>query len=275
MFRLNAGTGFRVVNLFTEDHAALTGAREVVIVDELKPEKSYNVNINYLKKIYAESGNYYAFEASAWYTHFTNSIIPDYDTNPNQIIYANLNGRAVSKGVSLNADANLTNGLRIMTGVTFMDVNKTENHITTRQMLTERFTGTWTIGYDIPNTNFTIDYTGNVYGGMRLPTLGPLDPRRQYSKPFSIQNIQITYRGMQNFEFYGGVKNLLNWTVNKGNPFIIANAHDPFDKNVVFDPNGQAIPTPNNPYGLTFDPNYSYGPNQGIRGFVGVRYNLR
>jgi outer membrane receptor for ferrienterochelin and colicins len=36
----NAGTGFRVVNLFTEDHAALTGAREIIIANNLKPEQS-------------------------------------------------------------------------------------------------------------------------------------------------------------------------------------------------------------------------------------------
>ena len=35
IIRLNAGTGFRVVNLFTEEHAALTGARKVIIKDEL------------------------------------------------------------------------------------------------------------------------------------------------------------------------------------------------------------------------------------------------
>ncbi len=274
VFRINAGTGFRVVNLFTEDHAALTGAREVIIVDQLKPEKSYNINLNYLKKIYGDTGNYYSLEASAWYTHFTNSIIPDYDTNPNQIIYDNLKGKAVSKGISLNADATFTNGLKTMLGVTFMDVNKTENGNTTRQMLTEQFTGTWTISYDIPKTKISIDYTGNLYGGMRLPTLGPLDPRRSYSKPFSIQNIQVTYKGLKNLEFYGGVKNLLNWTVNKGNPFVIARSHDPFDRGVDFDTNGNAIPTPTNPYGLTFDPTYSYGTNQGIRGFVGLRYTL-
>src|SRR5690606_11253199 len=44
--RLNAGTGFRVVNLFTEDHAALTGAREVVIAEALRPERSYSVALN-------------------------------------------------------------------------------------------------------------------------------------------------------------------------------------------------------------------------------------
>lgn len=33
IFRVNAGTGFRVVNLFTEEHAALTGARDVIITE--------------------------------------------------------------------------------------------------------------------------------------------------------------------------------------------------------------------------------------------------
>ena len=78
----------------------------------------------------------------------------------------------------------------------------------------------------------------------------------------------------ENFELYGGVKNLLNWTPNEGNPFIIARANDPFDREVTFDPSGNVGPTPNNPYALTFDPSYVYGPNQGIRGFFGLRYML-
>ena len=50
IIRLNAGTGFRVVNLFTEEHAALTGSRDVIVTENLNPEKSFNVNLNYLKK---------------------------------------------------------------------------------------------------------------------------------------------------------------------------------------------------------------------------------
>ena len=110
---------------------------------------------------------------------------------------------------------------------------------------------------------------------MRLPLLGPLDPRRPYSPVFSIQNIQFTYKRFKAVEFYGGIKNLLNWTPNRGNPFIIAGSNDPFDKQVQFNGSGQVVPTPNNPYALTFDPNYVYGPNQGIRGFFGVRYTLK
>ena len=54
LLRLNAGTGFRVVNIFTEDHAALTGARDLVIEEDLAPEQSYNINLNFYKKSYTK-----------------------------------------------------------------------------------------------------------------------------------------------------------------------------------------------------------------------------
>jgi outer membrane receptor for ferrienterochelin and colicins len=274
IIRLNAGTGFRVVNLFTEEHAALTGAREVIIAEELKPERSVNINLNYLKKIYGNNGTFIGLDASAFYTYFNNVILPDYDTDPNLIIYRNLEGKSVSKGFSANVDLAFPSGLKVLLGATFMDVSNTKNGITQRQILTESFSGTWSVSYALRTINLSMDYTGNLYGPMRLPLLGDLDPRQEYSPIWSIQNIQFTYSGLKNFEFYGGIKNLLDWTPNNGNPFIIARANDPFDKNVEFDSSGRAIPTADNPYGLTFDPTYVYGPNQGIRGFIGMRYQL-
>jgi len=275
IIRLNAGTGFRVVNLFTEEHAALTGARDVVIKEELKPEQSYNVTLNYLKKLYTKNGMLFTFDTSAWYTYFTNAIIPDYDTNPNQIIYSNLDGYSTSKGISLSVDATFGSGISASIGATWQDVSQIKNGIQSQQILTESYSGVWSFSYKNYPTNLTLDYTGNLYGPMRLPLLGDLDPREEYSPVGSIQNIQLTYDGITNFEFYGGVKNILDWTPNQGNPFIIARADDPFDENVQFDPNGNVIPTPDNPYALTFDPSYVYGPNQGIRFFFGVRYKLR
>jgi outer membrane receptor for ferrienterochelin and colicins len=55
-FTFNFGTGFRVVNLFTEDHAALTGSREVVVKSDLQPERSVNGNLNYIWKIPVGTG---------------------------------------------------------------------------------------------------------------------------------------------------------------------------------------------------------------------------
>ena len=275
ILRFNTGTGFRIVNLFTEEHAALTGSRDVIVLEDLQPERSFNVNLNYLKKIYTNNGNFIGLETTAWYTRFSNSIIPDYDTNPNQIIYKNLNGHAVTKGISTNLDFVFNNGLKMILGATYMDVSKTEEGVTTRQILTEKFSATWAISYRINKLFLDVDYTGNVYGPMRLPLLGDLDPRSEYSPTWSIQNIQFTVNKFKNIEIYGGVKNLLNWTPNKSNPFIIARANDPFDKNVQFDANGNAQATADNPYALTFDPSYVYGPNQGIRSFFGLRYTLQ
>ncbi|MBO0320772.1 TonB-dependent receptor [Muricauda sp. CAU 1633] len=274
IFRVNAGTGFRVVNLFTEEHAALTGSRDVVIAEELKPERSVNVNLNYLKKIYSDNGTFIGIDASAFYTRFSNVILPDYETNTNQIIYDNLDGKSVSQGVSANLDIAFPSGFKIMAGATWQDVSSTENGVSQQQILTESITATWGLTYSFRPLNLTIDYTGNLYGPMRLPLLGELDPRREYSPTWSIQNIQFTYKGLSNFEIYGGIKNLLDWTPNRGNPFIIARANDPFDREVTFDNNGNAVATPNNPYALTFDPAYVYGPNQGIRGFFGLRYTV-
>ncbi|MBX2951277.1 MAG: TonB-dependent receptor [Leadbetterella sp.] len=276
VFRLGGGNGFRVANVFTEDHAALTGARQVVFLEDLKPETSWNVNANLVKKFYLKSGTFLNFDGTAFYTYFTNKIIPDYDTDPNRIIYANLDGYAVSRGVSLNADLAFASGLKFLLGGTLLDVYNTEaGGKKERQMFAERFTGTWSIGYTFPKPKISIDYTGNVYGPMRLPLLGPTDPRPEYSPVWSIQNIQVVKTFNDRWEIYGGVKNLLNWTPAKSVPFLIARPQDPFDKQVVFDANNTPVVNENNPYGLTFDPSYVYASNQGIRGFLGVRFTVK
>ncbi|ALJ00213.1 TonB-dependent receptor [Rufibacter tibetensis] len=278
ILRLNAGTGFRVVNLFTEEHAALTGSRTVEVKEELNPEKSYNVNLNYIKKVVTSNGAFLGFDATAWYTYFNNRIIADYDTDPNKIIYDNLKGHAVTKGLTLNMDMEFLSGLKVLAGGTYMDVYTKEvgeggTLVKQRQILTERWTGTWAVSYKIKPLNLGLDYTGNLYGPMRLPLLGELDPRPEYSPWWSIQNIQLTWGNRSGgLEIYGGIKNLLNFTPAANS---IARSRDPFDREVLFNENGQAVPSPGNPYALTFDPAYVYAPNQGIRGFLGVRIKIK
>lgn len=273
-FRVNAGTGYRVVNIFTEDHAALTGSRDVIVEEGIKPETSYNINVNVNRSFLTKRRRYFNIDFSAFYTYFDNRIIADYDTDPNLIIYDNLQSYGINRGLSLNLSSTPFKQLQIQLGATLMEVLTFENQIKQQQILTENFTGTWTITYK-PSSSFSIDYTGNVYSPMRLPLLHQNDPRPEYSPWWSIQNIQFTYKGLNTWEFYGGVKNLLNWTPDKSSPFLIARTNDPFDKQVQFDTAGNAIPNSNNPYGLTFDPSYVYAPTQGIRGFIGVRFTLK
>ena len=261
--RVSAGSGYRVANIFTEDHAALTGAREVVVVSDLNPERSNNFNVNVVRKWVGRRNGFVTLDGSAFYTHFSNKILPDYTTDPSQIIYDNLGGFAVSQGVSLNLDV-AHEDLTLRVGVTGMEVFTEEDEVRKRQELTERFSGTWSLGYHLHRWDLTLDYTGSVCSPMDLPTQTTadfLDPRPAQSPWFSIQNLQLTHARGEKLEWYGGVKNLLNWTPWKHMPAgvrFLGNTADPFEL------------TPQQGE-LVFDSTYVYGPNQGIRGFLGAR----
>lgn len=279
VFRMNLGTGFRVVNLFTEEHAALTGARAVEIREQLKPERSYNINLNYTQQ-FGSRAYPITVDASVWYSYFDNQIIADYETDPNKIIYDNLKGHAISRGMTLNLELNILQRLKGTLGATLQEVSKRETNewgqkIKERPMLTESWSGVWALTYTMPLAGLTVDYTGNVYGPMRLPLASNLDPRPAMSGVWSIQNLQLSKYISQQWEVFGGVKNLLNWVPSRNLPFLIARAHDPFDKKVEFDSRGEVLQTPENPYALTFDPSYVYAPNQGRKVFLGVRFTVK
>lgn len=254
-FRLSTGNGFRVVNLFTEDHAALTGARAVVIKNELKPEQSWNVNLNYATQI-AHSSGFIGLDASLFYTYFTNKIVGDFLIDPDSIIYDNLRGHAVSKGITINTDIAFTNSLKIIAGVTLMDVYQNQVAGTEEKRIPQLFapkvSGTYAISYSWDRIGLTLDVTGRLNGPMKLPVGPPaIDPRPDESPWFTIMNVQVGKTFTNGIEVYGGVKNVFNF----------------FPKNPLLEPE--------NPFGKNFDTSYNYASIQGIKGFVGVRYTVQ
>ena len=266
--RIGLGSGYRIVNVFTEDHAALTGARDVIFKENLSPEKSWSFNLNYVKDYYTKRGQILKVDSSIFKTLFTNRIIPDYDSNPNQIIFSNLDGTVISQGVSVDFLGTMSNVLNFQVGFTFVDTYIKENDIKSIPYLTENFSGSYKLTYYNSFTKSKFDLTGNIVGPMRLPLLSSLDPRPGFSPTFNILNLQATKK-VSNFEFFIGVKNLFDF---KPPLNSIARAFDPFDKEVLFDNSGNAVVTENNPFGLTFDPTYVFYSNQGRRSFFGLRY---
>lgn len=265
-FRIGVGNGFRVANVFNEDHAAISGAREVVLAEDLQPERSYNINVNHVTRFFPSFG-FVTLDASLFYTYFSNQIIADFFTDSEKIIFQNLNGYSINRGASLNAEFNFDTGVKITLGGTYTDIFIAEKDdmsgetIRSEQALTPYFTGNGMVSYTFPKGNIVIDYTMNVVSPMRLPVVEN-DFRPEYSPWYSLQNIQCTKSWPEKgWELYFGVKNLLNFI--PADPIL--RPFDPFDKMVDV----------NNPNGYTFDPSYSYASLQGIRGFVGVRFDLK
>lgn len=263
--RLSGGSGYRVVNLFTEDHAALSGARQVVINETLKPEKSWNGNLNYTG-FFTHKKGYISLDANLFYTYFTNKIVGDFITDPQKIIYENIDGYAVSRGLNANIDISFTNGFKSILGFTLMDVYSMEKQQTAgwqrvNQLFAPYFSGNFALSYTIPVIKLGIDFTGKINSPMHLPVV-PNDFRPEKSPWFCIMNIQLTKKLPKHFELYGGLKNLLNFIPK--NPIL--RPFDPFDKQIN-DP-------VNNPYGYTFDPSYNYSSIQGVKAFLGLRWTM-
>lgn len=257
--RTSFGTGYRVVNLFTEDHAALTGARTVVITEDLQPERSWNGTVNLTRRWPGES-RALTLDAAAFVTRFGNRILPDYQSHPDLIIYRNLHGFGISRGASLNLEARTGRHWRTMAGATWLLSEVFESGATEQQYLAPAWSGTFSATYE-GTKGMVIDLTGQWYGPMRLP-VQPNDFRPDRSPWHTLVHMQVRQRLAKGFELFAGGKNLLDFV--PSDP--IMRPFDPFDR--------QAADIGSNPQGYTFDTAYMYAPMQGRRWFAGLRYTL-
>ncbi|MEL6865969.1 MAG: TonB-dependent receptor [Bacteroidota bacterium] len=265
--RFNTGTGFRIVNLFTEDHAFVTGQRTVEIRESLNPERSVNaaMNINQVFTLGKGSGT---IDLEAFYTHFHNKIIPDYD-DPNKIIYANSNGYAQSYGVGASVDYRMVFPLSFNAGFNLQRVRQVEEEETGESVssaieFAPNWTGILTANYQWKEKGLTFAYTARLTGPMALPEVFDLDENGQLlptsrstsSDPFSLHDLQIGKRFNDTWEVYGGIQNLWNYRQ--------------FDSPLV------GFNDPNAPAGFSdfFDTSYAYAPNQGREFYLGVRWNM-
>jgi outer membrane receptor for ferrienterochelin and colicins len=265
--RSNFGTGFRIVNLFTEDHAFLSSQREVMIVEELEPERSYNFSLN-ANHIFTMGSSQGSFDFDAFYTYFTNKIIPNYD-DPSLIVYENTNGYAVTKGVSMSVSQEFEFPLAMNIGFNAQDVTETElNQLGENEKRKIEFapnwTGVFTANYQLKKIGLTIAYTLNVTGPMALPEVYDLDvngesitvSRPTTSTAFAIQNIQLNQKINGNFSCYFGVQNLLNYT-QKYSPLV-----------------GYNDPNANPGFSSSFDTSYAYAPIHGREFYLGLNFSI-
>lgn len=261
--RTNFGTGFRIVNLFTEDHAFVTGQREVVITEELRPEESYNVSMN-LNHIFTLGRSQGMIDVDAYYTHFSNKITPDYDTSPTQIVYANTSGFAVSKGIGVNIQQEFDFPLAVNLGMNFQEVTETEEGNIRNIEFAAKWSGIFTANYRATKT-LSISYSSNVTGPMTLPTVYDLDSggepvelsRPTTSSTFAIHNLQVNKDFESGFSLYGGIQNMFDY-VQPWSPLIGFN-----------DPNFSPG------FSDQFDTSYAYSPLHGREFYIGLKWQSR
>lgn len=252
-FRLNSGTGFRLVNVFTEDHAALTGSRQLVFASDLKPEQSRSLNLNYDTFIKQGKGMI-NLTFDAFHTWYLNRLIPDY-SQEDLIIYNSINNLSITRGLAANLNWAPLPSLSLNLGTTWLDTYQQEptdqGMITKPILFAPRYTVNWTLTWKHTKWGTQLDWQGKVFGQMQLPEYAEPFTRPTQSPTFSQQSLQLDQRLRKGLSIFVGCRNLLNWT--QPSPLI----------------------APDAPFGPDFDTTYAYGPIQSRRFFVGMKLELK
>ncbi len=268
-FRLNLGTGFKVVNLFTEDHAFITGQREVVLKDALKPEQSYNAALNF-NHIYTLGTAQGSVDVDGFYTYFINRIIPNYDS-PGQIIYDNTDGNVQSWGISAAVNHSFSFPITVRLGFNYLNATQTERNAAGQMESTflnfaSEWSGNGVLSYRWKKAHLEFAYTMNIVGPMHLPKVYDLDAagvplptsRPTTSKPFYLDVLQITYTwNKASLRFFAGMENIMDY---KQPVSPLTGYNDP-NANIGFSP--------------FFDTSYSYSPIHGRELYFGVAWQLK
>ncbi len=242
--RLNAGTGFRVVNLFTEDHAALSGSRVVEIRENLRPEESWHLGLH-LDHYFVFDRSYLRFEMSSFYTEFSNRIVPNFDIDPQLIVYENSNTMAHNYGLSSKLSWNFE-GLKVDLGATYA-INTSGNGEEREALLfSPPFTANAQVAYERPK--WSVQVQSNFTGSMPLPEIPAPFARPDESDPFFQHHVKLAWKMNGAWTASLSVRNLSNYI--QESPLI----------------------APEAPFSDAFDTNYAYGPLQSRRLIFGLNY---
>lgn len=252
--RANIGTGWRTVNLFSENIGLLVSSRDIIFAEELKPEKAMNYGINLTQKFEIKNNNLSGYFSADFYrTEFQNQIFPDYDSDPTKAIVQNFTGTSISNGFQAELYLKIYKLFELKTGYNFLDVYRIIGDTKYLLPFNPRHKFITTFSYKPLSNKFHFDMNIHWYGAQRLPDTksNPIEfQRADFSKPFSIINLQFTYN-FKRFEVYTGCENLLDFRQK------------------------QPIISWQNPFSSYFDTSSVWGPTRGREIYIGVRFKLK
>lgn len=251
IFRANIGTGWRTVNLFSENIGLLISSRDIIFTEKLKPEQALNKGVNFTQKFNGENVSGF-FSADYYRTNFQNQIFPDYDTDPAKAIIENFNGKSVSNTFQAEVYLNFWRQFEFKTGYSFLDVYREIEEQRVLLPFNPRHKIVTTFGYKPLSEKFQINMNIHFYGQQRLPNTqsNPIEFQRpEFSQNYMLANTQFTYN-FKRIEVYAGCENIFDFRQIR--PII--GWQDPFGK--------------------FFDTSSVWGPTRGRELYIGLRVKI-
>ena len=250
VFRLSAGRGFRVPNLFAENAAVFASSRRVVINGDISPEVAWNFGLNYTTEFHIGSREA-TFSTDVFRTEFTDQWVVDLE-NPDLVQFYNLDGPSYSNSFMVDLTYEVIDGLDIKTSYRWYEVRTTFRSGEKRKPLVPDHRVLVNLGYSTEGKKWQFDLTGHWFGESRVPSTATNDPENRVaekSDPYFLMMGQVR-RNFKSWNVYLGGENLTKYQ----------------------QPN--AIIAANDPFGDDFDASLIWGPVAGRIIYAGVSIDL-
>lgn len=251
-FRASVGSGWRQVNLFSEQINLLAGSRDVIFIEPLRPEVAINWGLSHTYRFELDNTTG-TLSADFYSTHFSNQFFPDYDADPTKIFIYNFSGISRSNGLQMEASLVFYKQLEFRAAYNYLDVYRIQNGHKVLLPFNPRNRAMAAVSYRTKDNKWQADMNAHWFDKMRLPNTAanPVEYRRaDFSVPYATLNVQATFR-WKRLELYSGCENLFNYR--QPNPIISAG----------------------NPFGPYFDLSSVWGPTRGRELYLGVRWKIQ
>lgn len=250
--RLSFGSGWRTVNMFSENINLLTSNRDIIFTEKLNPERSVNMGLN-VTQTWRWSGVEYTATADFYHTRFQNQFFPDYDLYSDKAIVSNFTKPSISNGFQLELSAGILEQVNLRAAYNFLDVWRKPEDVKILLPYNSRHKLLGVISIHSKEPLWQVDMNLHWYGQQRLPESKNLpDDLKQpaFSKEFTLISLQYTHT-FKEWELFAGCENI-------------------FDFRQI-----RPILDYSNPFGKHFDTSFAWGPTRGREFYAGIRVRLK
>lgn len=262
-FRLSAGRGKRLANIFAENQSFFASNRQFIIhnaqgdIYGLDPEIAWNYGLSFSQdfNVFSKQGN---ITVDFYRTDFENQVVVDIDQNSHEVNFYNLDGKSFANSLQIDLNYNLAHNLNLRGAYKYYDIQTDYQSGRKERPLQSKHRLFANLEYETQTTekggSWKFDATYNWIGKQRLPNTSQNAVENQlkpYTNPFSTVNAQITKVFSEKFEIYIGGENMTNYTQDR----IILGADQPF--------------------GTDFDSSIVYAPIFGQMYYAGLRYKIK
>ncbi|MBK7695214.1 MAG: TonB-dependent receptor plug domain-containing protein [Saprospiraceae bacterium] len=245
------GTGWRTVNLFSENINLLTSNRDIIFKENIQPEESINFGFSITQNWTLGSLNFLA-TADYYHTQFKNQFFPDYDTDFSLAVINNFTEASVSNGIQSEVSTEVGAWANFRVAYNYLDVYR--NIAGEKQLLpyNAKHRILAVAGFHSRKPLWQVDMNMHWYGKQKLPNTqsSPIEYQQPAtSDPFTIVSIQYTHT-FKNMEIFGGCENILDFRQLR------------------------PIVGYQNPFGKYFDTSFAWGPTRGREFYFGIRFKI-